>query len=108
MNFLAFLIIPVIAVIIVSAIMSRIYRDEEKKDKGFVLFYHKFTYRRRMIRALWGIPIMFLSYLVLYWLDNFTSNEKITIGIIFLLIVLIEIAYNYVKWKKIEKKYNPL
>ena len=104
MNILIHFIGPLIAVIIVGAIMSRIFRDEGKKDKGFAFFYHKLTYRRRVIRALWSIPIVLLLYLVLFWFSDLTSNEYIAIGIIFLLIVVIEITYNYVKWSKVERK----
>ncbi|WP_085994161.1 hypothetical protein [Oceanobacillus senegalensis] len=103
MNILMYFIVPVIVVIIVGAIMSRIFRDEEKKDKGFVLFYHQLTYRRKMIRSLWNIPIIILLYLVLYWIGDFSSNENIAIVIILLLIFLIEFTYNYVNWKKVEK-----
>ncbi len=77
-----YIIIPVIAAIIVGIIMSRIFRDEEKKDKGFVLLYHKLTYRRRVLRTLWNIPIILLLYLVIYWIGDLNSNENTTIGII--------------------------
>jgi cell division protein FtsW (lipid II flippase) len=103
-NILVYCLFPVTAAIIVGMIMSRIFRDEEKKDKGFVLFYHKLTYRRRMIRTLWNIPIIFLLFLVINWIGYLNSNEYIAIGIILLLIVLIEFIYNYVKWKKVERK----
>jgi hypothetical protein len=65
-NILLYFIGPLIAVLIVSTISSVIYKDVEKKDKGFVLNFHRLTYRRRLIRGLWGIPLVSLIYLALY------------------------------------------
>ncbi len=104
MNILLHLIGPLIAVLIVSTIMSVLYKDVEKKDKGFVINYHKLTYRRRFIRALWGIPLVSLLYLATFRFVDLTSNEYKVIGIIFILLVLLDIAYNYVKWKMNEKE----
>ncbi|WP_047985549.1 hypothetical protein [Ornithinibacillus californiensis] len=104
MNILTFLIVTSITVLLVSTIMSRIFKDEDKKDKGFELIYFKLTYRRKLIRVLWGIPIVSLLYLVIYLQGGLNSTELKYIGIAFFLIFAIEIAYNYVKWKKIEKK----
>lgn len=100
MDILLYFIGPVIAILIVNTIMSVIYKDVEKKDKGFAINYHKLTYRRRVIRALWGIPFVFIIYLVIYWLGDLTSKEYTIIGVIFFFLLLIDISYNYVKWKK--------
>ncbi|WP_416150045.1 hypothetical protein ACM26V_03330 [Salipaludibacillus sp. HK11] len=104
MNVLLYFIGPLIAVLIVNTIMSVLYKDVEKKDSGFVLNYHKLTYRRRLIRSLWGVPILSLLFLYIYWVGDLTSKEYIIIGIIFFLLILLDIAYDYVKWKKNEKK----
>ena len=82
--------------------MSVIYKDVEKKDKGFVLVYHKLSYRRRFIRSLWGIPLISLLYLAIYWLGGLTSNEYKVMGIVFLLLVLLDIVTSYIKWKSKE------
>lgn len=103
-DILVYFIGPLIAFLIVNTIMSVMYKDVEKKDKGIVLIYHKLTYRRRLIRALWGALIVILAYLAVYWFGDSTSNEYKIIGSIFLFIVLLDIAYNYQKWKKNEKK----
>lgn len=103
MTILPYFIMPAIAVLIVSTIMSAVYKNKEKKDKGFVLSYHRLTYRRRLIRAVWGVPIVTLLYFALYRLSDLTSNEYKIIGVIFLSSVLLDIGYNYVKWKKNEK-----
>lgn len=103
-NILLYFIGPMIVVLIVHPIMSAIYKDVEKKDKGFVLSSYKLTYRRRLIRSLWGIPFIPLLYLAIYWIGDLTSKELKIIGTIFLLLILLDIVYNYIKWKKDEKK----
>ncbi|MFD2624651.1 hypothetical protein [Salibacterium salarium] len=57
-----------------------------------------------MIRGLWGIPYASLLYLVIYWLGDLTLNEYQIIAIIFYSLVLLDIVYNYIKWKKDEKE----
>ncbi|GAA0494147.1 hypothetical protein GCM10008986_20830 [Salinibacillus aidingensis] len=96
MDILLYFVGPVIAVLIVNTIMSVIYKDVEKKDKGFALNYHKLTYRRRFIRALWGIPFVFIIYLVIYWLGDLMS----IIGIIFLFLLLIDTCLQLCKMEK--------
>lgn len=104
MDILLAYIVPVIAVLAFSLIMSRIYKDKEKKDKGFVLNFYNLTYRRRFIRALWGIPLIIFLYIAMYWFSELTSKEYIVIGIIFLILISWDITYNYVKWKKNEEE----
>ncbi|MEK4628725.1 hypothetical protein MKZ17_11010 [Solibacillus sp. FSL R7-0682] len=84
--------------------MSVIYKNAEKKDKGFVIVYHKLSYRRRFIRTLWLIPFVSLLYLTMYWIGDLTSNENITIGVILLFLLLLDILYNFTKWKNSEKQ----
>ncbi|WP_245830933.1 hypothetical protein [Sediminibacillus massiliensis] len=99
-----YLIIPLIVFSIFHPIMSAIYKDVEKQDKGFVLNNYKLTYRRRLIRTLWQVPIIIILYLVIHWIGALGSKELIILGSIFLLIALLDIVYNYIKWKKMEKK----
>jgi hypothetical protein len=101
MNLLTLLIVVLIVALLGSTIMYLIFKDDDKKDKGFELIYFKLTYRRRFIRVLWGIPIVSLLYLVIYLQGGLISTELKYIGIAFFLIFAIEITYNYVKWKKI-------
>nr|WP_258554949.1 hypothetical protein [Planococcus sp. (in: firmicutes)]QJS06188.1 hypothetical protein [Planococcus sp. (in: firmicutes)] len=83
--------------------MSIVYKDAEKKDKGFVFIGYKLSYRRKFIRSIWMLPFILVLYIGIYWLGDLTTNEYMTIGVIFLLLVLIDIAISYVKWKKNEK-----
>lgn len=96
-----YVITPIIMVsIIAHLILSALYKDVEKKDKGFVLGYYRLTYRRRLIRSLWGIPFTFLLYLTIYRVGDLTPNELKILRITFLLPLLLDIVHNYIKWKK--------
>lgn len=102
MNIQLYIIIVLVVALVIHLILARIYKDVEKKDKGFVISYFRLTYRRRLIRSLWGIPIMILLYLVVYWMADFTAIQFIYLAIIFVLLLGMDIVYNYIKWKKHE------
>ncbi|GEN45618.1 hypothetical protein AHA02nite_13940 [Alkalibacillus haloalkaliphilus] len=103
MNILLYFIGPILVVLILNPILSSMYKDEEKNDKGFVLNYHRLTYRRKMIRTLWGIPFITLLFLVIYWIGDLSSIEYIILGIVFFSLLLMGFVHNYVKWIKNEK-----
>ncbi|SOC27530.1 hypothetical protein SAMN05880501_1236 [Ureibacillus xyleni] len=100
MNILPYFFVSLITVFIVNLVMWLLFKDVEKKDKGFVLGYYRLSYRRRFIRSLWGIPFALLVYLALFWLVDLTSIEYILVGAIFLLLIFVDSSYNYIKWKK--------
>lgn|GEM_PF-415428 len=102
-DILDYLIVPLIIVIVVNIVMKFILKDKEKKDKGFVLFYQRLSYRRRFIRALWGIPFMLLMYVVIYQLEVFSETQRQVVAVVFVLIVLFDAGYNYYRWKKEEQ-----
>ncbi|SDM31201.1 hypothetical protein SAMN05216244_2311 [Sediminibacillus halophilus] len=105
MNHLAYYIGLVIIILVINAIIfTTVYKNTEKIDKGFVLIYHKLTYRRKLIRILWGIPIVFLLFLTIYWLGIISSNEYVILGILFILVASIDLAYNYIKWRNNESE----
>ncbi|MDQ0159954.1 hypothetical protein [Alkalibacillus salilacus] len=95
--------VPVSVALIISIVMSNIYKDTEKQDKGVVLNYHRLTYRRRFIRDLWTFPYAVILFLIMYWFSDLTFNEYLIIGAIFFFAVLIDTIYNYVKWQNNEK-----
>ncbi len=102
MNILLFFIVSLIVVLIVQLIMSVIYKDVEKKDKGFVFVYHKLTYRRKFIRGLMNIPLSAILYFAIYWFGDVPANELKMVGAMFLFLILLDLGYNYMKWKKSE------
>lgn len=104
MDIFLYFIGPVIGVLVVTIVMSKVYKDTEKKDKGFVMNYYKLSYRRRFIRALWGIPMIFIVYIIMYRFSDLTANEYIIIGVIFLLLISWDIVSTYTKWKKNEEE----
>lgn len=104
MNISLYFIGPLIGFVIANMILKAMYKNVEKKDKGFVLNYHKLSYRRRFIRSLWGIPIALLLALAVYWLGDLIESEFQIIGFIFILLILLDIASSYLKWKKNEEE----
>lgn len=90
-------------VFIVSLILSKIFKNKEKKDKGAVFFYYKLSYRRKMIRTLWTFPVVVISLVAIYRFAGLSSNENLIISISFLILFLIQLIYNYLKWKQYEK-----
>lgn len=104
MDILIMLIIVVIVSLIASAILSGLAKGKEKKDKGFAFGYHRLTHRRRLIRTLWLLP---LNVLLLLWIDRrdvLTPVEFNAIVVLFAIIMVGQSAYEYVKWKREEKK----
>lgn len=99
-DILGYLIVPLIVVIVVNLVMKYFLKDKKKKDKGFVLFYQRLSYRRRFIRALWGIPFMVLMYFIIYQLEVFTEAQLQMVALVFVLTILIDTGYNYYRWKK--------
>ncbi|MDE4085939.1 hypothetical protein PO902_12920 [Planococcus maritimus] len=103
MDTLGYFIVPLIAVILVNLVMKYFLKDKKKKDKGFVLFYQRLSYRRRFIRALWGIPFMLLMYFLIYRFGGFTETQLQIVALVFVLMVLFDAGYNYYRWKKEEQ-----
>lgn len=100
---LGYLIVPLLIVIVVNLVMKFFLKDKKKKDKGFVLLYQRLSYRRRFIRALWGIPFMLLMYFIIYQLEVFTETQLQVVALVFVLTVLFDAGYNYYPWKKEEQ-----
>ncbi len=82
------------------------YKDTEKIDKGFVLNYNKLSYRRKFIwNLVWGIPIIIGASIAIYLVTNLSTAEYIILGMAFLVLFLLEVTYNYVKWKRTEQNF---
>ncbi|MED4057384.1 ATPase (plasmid) [Niallia taxi] len=93
----------VLIVIIVSSILSVVFKNKEKEDKGSVFFYYKLSYRRKLIRTLWTFPVLVISLVAIYRFAGLNKNENLILTISFLIIFLIQVIYNYLKWKKYRK-----
>lgn len=71
----------------------------EKVDKGIEICYWKLSYRRKLIRTLWLIPIC-IFFLVEFYKDFDINFSTVVIGILIFGAIMIQIFYNYTKWKK--------
>ncbi|MFS0673532.1 hypothetical protein [Ornithinibacillus sp. 179-J 7C1 HS] len=91
---------------IVSLILSMVYKNKEKQDTGFVLSYYKLSYRRKMIRTLWTLPIVVIALIVMYFHVGQNVTYFLIFSILLLTLFLIQFFYNYLKWKKYEKGFS--
>jgi len=74
----------------------------ENIDKSFELIYFNLSYRRKFIRSLWGLPFLqLLICLIWFSCDNVIPNIIITVFVI--VIVIFQLMYNYMKYKKTEE-----
>lgn len=74
----------------------------KKVDKGFQLIYWKLSYRRKFIRTLWSIPIFVISIGIIIFLGN-GIFMSIVMPLILIILFIIQLIYNYIKWKKDEQ-----
>lgn len=103
MELLILLIIVVAVSLIASAILSSVAKGKEKKDKGFAFGYHSLTHRRRLIRTLWLLPVTVLLLLWIRQSDLLAPLEFNVIVVLFAIVFIAQVSYEYVKWKKQEK-----
>lgn len=89
-------------IIIISGVFSLLYRKKEKLDTGFALFYYKLSYRRKMIRTLWSIPIIIICLIIIFLTPAWNFQLRLIIISLLLLSFLLQLAYNYYMWKKHE------
>ncbi|MBZ4670747.1 MAG: hypothetical protein JG769_1051 [Oscillospiraceae bacterium] len=75
---------------------------DNKVDKGFELMYWRLSYRRKFIRTLWMTPFL-LGTIILIFVSPLNIVYAVAISIILLVIFLIQLIYNYKKWKRTEK-----
>ncbi|MFJ7736690.1 hypothetical protein ACIQ2D_10130 [Lysinibacillus sp. NPDC097287] len=88
--------------LLINGILTLIYKNKEKVDKGFTFAYAKLSYRRKLIRTLWSLLIMIPVLLMLNLSVGLHSYEKQSIFLFLVFLFLIQLAYNYYKWKKNE------
>lgn len=91
-------IISMIIGLFISFFLARRYDMSEKVDKGIGFCYWKLSYRRKLIRTLWMVPVLIIINIAFYKEFPAYSYARI-IGVILFLPVFIQAAYNYKKWK---------
>jgi len=68
-----------------------------KKDKGFELFYNHLSYRRKLIRTLWFIPIGIVVGIVMTYISAIVS---FIYWFWFIIVGTKQLKYNYIMWKR--------
>lgn len=105
MSIVTIFIMIMVVSLLINGILSLIYKNKEKVDKGFTYAYANLSYRRKMIRTLWSLPLLISLLLMLNIAIVLHTHEKQFIFVSLLLLFLIQLAYNYYKWKKSENSY---
>lgn len=94
--------IVAVFVIVLTIFSSVLFKDKEKVDKGFELVYFKLSYRRKLIRTFIILPALIGAYLVLYFLKEWSLAMKVIIGLLFILLIAVQLVYNFMMWKRTE------
>lgn len=89
--------------ILFNFILSKLYKDKEKVDKGFVFGYHELTHRRKMVRTLWTAPFLILCLIMINKVSEWPSSLILLFSIFCFVTIVWDFSYNYLKWKKLEK-----
>lgn len=98
-----FMIAPIL-VLVISIAFSFLYRKKKKKDKGFAFVYYRLSYRRKMTRTLWTLPVVLLILVVFTVFIEIDLREKILVWLFLLTLFFAQLSYNYYKWKKHEQE----
>lgn len=97
--------IPVIVgiALIISAIMSIIFKGTSKTDKGFKINYYQLSYRRKMMRTLIFIPINILLLIFISAYTDWSVVANVLLGLSFHIALFVQLFYTFNMWKKYEK-----
>ena len=72
--------------------------NDEKIDIGFELVYWNLSYRRKFIRSLWITPFL-IFVIILGWIVWKSVLVAAIFTILGLGILIIQLIYNYKRWK---------
>lgn len=89
--------------LIVVIILSLAFRGKEKTDKGFQFVYYGLSYRRKMIRTLYVLPVNIIIIVGLYYTGGFPPIMKHGLSSFLMITFGVQLYYNYYMWKKHEK-----
>ena len=98
------IIISLVIGLLVSVLLSIMFKGKDKVDKGFKVIYHQLSYRRKMIRTLLTLPILILALFVFYFYIELSMSTDIFLGVFLFLIFSVQLIYNFYMWKKSEKQ----
>lgn len=92
------LLVIIISVEAIFLLLQKKSRTFELRDKGIEICYWKLSYRRRLIRTLWFIPIAVIE-LVWFYFTFKSGFLTCVIGILCGGELIIQLVYNYRHWK---------
>ncbi|TYS70421.1 hypothetical protein FZC76_00550 [Sutcliffiella horikoshii] len=96
-------VIGIVVGLFVSFILKRAYRNKKKIDKGFALIYYKLSYRRKLIRNLWQLPLSFIALIAIIIIFDIHTTASVFLLSLFILSGLTHCLLLYRKWKQEER-----
>ncbi|MGM8213268.1 hypothetical protein ACLIBH_10875 [Virgibacillus sp. W0430] len=99
------IVVPFLTTAIVVIILYFINRKKGRVDKGFAINYFKLSYRRRMIRNLYTLPLTAVAVGVIFMYTSWSITVNILFATVVFLLIVAEIIYNYRKWQT-SKQYT--
>ena len=104
-DYIILLCIPFVVTVVTSLILSKRYKKKEKVDKGFEFIYFKLSHRRKMIRTLTSLPIVIITFIIIYYFSDWNLAFYISFVLFVSLGLAVQFLYNYKKWKTEEISY---
>ncbi|MGX2962083.1 hypothetical protein JNUCC23_23055 (plasmid) [Peribacillus sp. JNUCC 23] len=80
-----YFIVSIVIGLIVTLILSFVFKNASKVDRGVEFNYFKLSYRRKMIRTLASLPIMILLFIVIYSYTDWSMLATILVGLFYVL-----------------------
>lgn len=96
------IIIPLVVGVAVVAILAVFYKIMRKVDKRYKIHYNRLSYRGKMMRTLYMVPIIVLLFIAIHYLTDLSKESEILYGILILILFPAQFLYNYKMWKKHE------
>ncbi|RKD24541.1 hypothetical protein BEP19_09160 [Ammoniphilus oxalaticus] len=99
---LEFSIISVIISLLVGVFLSVRAKKKVKVDKGFKINYFGLSYRRKMIRTIINFPVVASLLFAMNYFRYWSLKTVLLWGLLFFLVNMVQLLYNYNKWKRHE------
>ncbi|MGM9950892.1 MAG: hypothetical protein ACI33P_12240 [Lysinibacillus sp.] len=104
MGLVAYIVICSVIGLAIAGLFSLLYKSKEKKDEGFAFAYYELSYRRKMIRTMWMLPVVLIFLVVFSAAIEMNIIGKVFVWIFLLALFIAQLFYNYYKWKQEEQE----
>ncbi len=95
-----------LAVIVLAIVYSISYffnRGKEKVDRGIAINYYRLSYRRKLVRTFYSLPIIIAALIFIYYFSDWAFPVYLAFFLLITVGFFLQVFYNYYKWKKTEQ-----